>query len=78
MPKSNSVGESLSDLKQRRGSLQVLNVDLPEEEETAATKRKSDHAKQLRDLSNMTSTICHAHIPVHCARAGSISVPRLQ
>ena len=57
MPKSASVGESLSELKQRRGSLQVLNVDLPEEEDTAATKRKSDHAKQLRDQSNMMSTV---------------------
>ena len=57
VPKSASVGESLSELKQRRGSLQVLNVDLPEEEENVATKRKSDHAKQLRDQSNMTSTI---------------------
>ena len=46
--------------RQRRGSLQILNVDPPEEEEegeTAPTKRKSDYAKQLRDHPNMTSTM---------------------
>ena len=58
-PKDDNGELALSELKQnrqRRGSLQVLNVVPPEEEEEASpTKRRSDHAKQLRDHPNMTS-----------------------
>ena len=65
--KGDDGDEALSELKQnrqRRGSLQILNVDTAEEEEeTAPTKRKSDHAKQLRDHPYMNSTKMLAFFP---------------